>query len=314
MEIKDGEYRFARLSDNNLSDLVLLYKSAFKSNVSADFFKNKFETTFTGITHLGFLAYANDNTPSAFYGVFPCFVELQGRKILTAQSGDTMTDPQHQGKGLFTKLARMTYELAGNNGVKFIFGFPNKNSYPGFTKKLNWTHQENIRTYIFKTNTVPLIKVAKKLQLARMYESYALAVFRKYISGSRPFENSVIDSESGGIIHDAAFFKYKTYTRNFIVELEGVRFWLKLDGKLWIGDVERTSMEKFNKALQKLLRLCFSAGCTELTWNLSPGSYWDVLLQKKYRSSDGLPIGFLDLGNETNLPKVKFTGGDFDTF
>ena len=282
MDLKNEEYEFERLNGNNMSDLVLLYKNTFNTSASAEFFKKKFNTSHIGISHIGFLAYAKDKTPAAFYGVFPCWIEYKGNTILAAQSGDTMTDPKHQGKGLFTRLAKMTYELAEKEGIKLVFGFPNKNSYPGFTKKLNWIHRHNIRTYNFKINTLPLIKAAKKFNTSELYGNYAKALLKKYFSTAACFPNSSIDPEHAGVVHDRAFCLYKGYSKNFILKLDNdVSLWVKLDGKLWIGDVDRTPSENFITALRKLQRLCFFLGCSEITFNISPDSYWDRILSKK---------------------------------
>ncbi|MBI3502604.1 MAG: GNAT family N-acetyltransferase [Bacteroidetes bacterium] len=310
----ENKYTFHRISKDTLPVIKDLYKNVFNVYLSDDFVKKKFNTSFAECEYIGYMAFAEDGTPAAYYGVFPCMIEFQNKKILAAQSGDTMTHPLHQGKGLFTKLAKATYELAAQEGIQFIFGFPNKNSYPGFTKKLNWIHKENMKSYIFRINTLPLIKIAKKFNLQSLYESFAFAFLKKYLSKKKSFSNSLIASEYGGLLHDDLFLNYKTYTKSFILDLEGVNIWIKLDGKLWIGDIEKSSLEQFKKALNKLQRICFWLGCTEIILNVSPNSYWDVLLQKEFSSSEGLPIGYLDLNSNINLDKILFTGGDFDTF
>lgn len=308
------DYQIKRISNDSLKDISFLYGEVSNLHFPIEFFEKKFSTQHTGKRDIGFIAYDNENKPAAYYGVFPCIIEYDKIRLVAAQSGDTMTHPKHQGKGLFTRLAKMTYELAEKEGIKFIFGFPNKNSYPGFIRKLGWIHKENMRTYIFNINTLPIIKAAKKFNLNVFYRFYSMVIFNKYISKSTSFNNSVINSDNGGVLHDDPFFNYKTYSENFIIELEGVKMWIKLDGKLWIGDVERTSIEKFNKALRRLRKLCFLAGCTQILWNLSPNSYWDILLSKEHSYKEGLPIGFMDFESKINFEKIKFTGGDFDTF
>ncbi|HET7818339.1 MAG TPA: GNAT family N-acetyltransferase, partial [Bacteroidia bacterium] len=273
----------------------------------------KYDTSFATQSYIGYIAYKND-APAAFYGVFPCIVEYDGKKIIAAQSGDTMTHPSHQGKGLFIKLAKMTYELAKEKGIEFIFGFPNKNSYPGFVKKLNWVHTENINTYTFKIKTIPLIELAKKLKLTSLYISYALIFIRRYVSQKTHFNNSIINNENGGLVHDESFFNYKSYTKKFILEIEDILIWLKLDGRLYIGDIETTSLEKFEKALKKLKIICFFIGCNKIQFNISPNTYWDKILKKKYKHQNTLPIGYYNLNSELPLEKIKFTGADFDTF
>jgi GNAT superfamily N-acetyltransferase len=51
---------------------------------------------------------------------------------------NTLTHPDFQGKGLFTKLAHSTYDLCASNRVDFTIGFPNPLSHGGFIKKLGF--------------------------------------------------------------------------------------------------------------------------------------------------------------------------------
>ncbi|MBX7203773.1 MAG: GNAT family N-acetyltransferase, partial [Bacteroidia bacterium] len=107
-----SDYRIERISEERLKDLIQLYKASFGKTYPINYLKNKFNTQYTGVSFVGYLAYDPAGQPAAYYGVFPCHIRYNGRQILSAQSGDTMTHPAHQGKGLFTKLAKLTYELA----------------------------------------------------------------------------------------------------------------------------------------------------------------------------------------------------------
>ncbi|OQS42498.1 GNAT family N-acetyltransferase [Chromobacterium haemolyticum] len=55
----------------------------------------------------------------------------------------TMVAESHRKFGLFTMLAQASYSLAAENGVDFVFGFPNGQSTPGFRKRLNWMLPES---------------------------------------------------------------------------------------------------------------------------------------------------------------------------
>lgn len=117
-----SDYRIERINEDRLKDLLQLYKASFGKTYSIRYLQNKFNTQYTGISFVGYLAYDQENQAAAYYGVFPCYINYKGRQVLSAQSGDTMTHPAHQGKGLFTKLARLTYDLAKELKVQFIFG------------------------------------------------------------------------------------------------------------------------------------------------------------------------------------------------
>ncbi|HDL48707.1 MAG TPA: GNAT family N-acetyltransferase [Actinobacteria bacterium] len=78
------------------------------------------------------------------YTLLPTMLRLGKQNVLGAQSLDTMTHPDYRGQGMFTKLAIQTFELAGERGVKALYGYPNEASYPGFVRRLNWDHTGDI--------------------------------------------------------------------------------------------------------------------------------------------------------------------------
>jgi hypothetical protein len=147
------EYMFERLTDQNLHDLQILIKDLYGREEPIENLIRKYDTSTWGVQYIGYIAYSKNREVAAYYGVFPVMLEIHGENILAAQSGDTMTHRHHQRKGLFIQLAYMTYELAKEVGIQFIFGFPNDNSFPGFQKKLNWKFSERMNNYNFLVPT-----------------------------------------------------------------------------------------------------------------------------------------------------------------
>jgi GNAT superfamily N-acetyltransferase len=82
------------------------------------------------------------------YVLLPVELRLGREVVLGAQSVDTMTHPDYQGKGVFTTLANACMKLAEDHGVEVLYGFPNPNSYPGFVRKLNWDHTGDIQSWV----------------------------------------------------------------------------------------------------------------------------------------------------------------------
>jgi len=72
------------------------------------------------------------------YAVNPIRVWVSGKQLLMALSLDTMTDPDYSRKGIFKKAALQLYQQLVEQGVSFVFGFPNINSIHGFKRKLDW--------------------------------------------------------------------------------------------------------------------------------------------------------------------------------
>jgi GNAT superfamily N-acetyltransferase len=74
------------------------------------------------------------NIIASHYALVPVKMEIEGRVVLGLLSMATVTHPDHRGRGLFKKLAKMSYDYAAQNGFEFVVGVANANSYPGFIK------------------------------------------------------------------------------------------------------------------------------------------------------------------------------------
>ncbi|MFM9945323.1 MAG: GNAT family N-acetyltransferase [Bacteroidia bacterium] len=255
-------YRIERISLEKLKDLSIIFK-AINKVVSVETLIRKFRTEAFGASYIGYIAYSEGGEPSAFYGVFPIIVSRGNEKILTAQSGDTVTHPNHQGKGLFTKLAGMTYELAKQEGIKLVWGFPNKNSYHGFTKKLNWTDNEILIKVKVRVRTIPIAKVIERIKIEWPKKMYAkicnfffkprLNQFIKVKRGDAPF-----------ILKDLTFFEYKNYNERLVIGNDKNKVWCKVEGSLMIGDIEYDSLDEFKKLWSSLKSKCRWLGITEI--------------------------------------------------
>lgn len=75
---------------------------------------------------------------AAHYVCIPVRANIEGRDTSGLLSLNTVTNPKYQGKGLFTKLAQNTFDIAANSGFEFVYGIANANSTPGFIKKLGF--------------------------------------------------------------------------------------------------------------------------------------------------------------------------------
>lgn len=75
----------------------------------------------------------------AHYVTIPVLYNIRGEETKGLLALNTATDDAHRGKGLFTLLAKKTYEGALLLGYKFVIGVANKNSAPGYLKKLGFS-------------------------------------------------------------------------------------------------------------------------------------------------------------------------------
>ncbi len=310
------DYVFERLDESRYKDLQFLYKYAFSEITTIDFLRKKYNTSFTGIKNIGFIAYHSiTKEPAAYYGVFPLMVQYNKQNYLAAQSGDTMTHPNHRGKGLFIELAKKTYELAKNSGVEFVFGFPNQNSYPGFVNKLNWKHYSNVNHYKIIASSIPLDKVVKKFPTLGFINNIVWPK-PKAIESNKQLANSLISqsNEYGCVIHNDDYYKYKTYYPSYVIEIEGIKCWVKVDGRLWVGDIQFCEEDKFNKVIRTLISFAKSKFCSSVQFSFFENSLYDNWIKKNHKIQSSIAVGCLDLSGKVDPINFAYQAADFDTF
>jgi GNAT superfamily N-acetyltransferase len=310
-----GRLQIERLNAGNLSALATLHEAVYNRKTTRDYFEKKYDTTYAGVTHMGFIAFDQSQFPVAFYGVIPTQMWYKNEIILGAQSADTMTHPEYRGAGLFAKLAELTFELCKKYSIKLIFGFPNQNSLPGFINKLKWQKTENMDCFMISVKPYfRLQKIANKFSVLKsVFDFYQRLILKKYLLPNNGLENSAIANSFNGIFRDDDYLQYKTYSHTYTIKIGGSAFWIKLQNGLMIGDVDATP-ETFNNDMGKLLKLASTLGVDLVQFHSSPGTKLHSLFLQKYDPVNSFTIIFKDLiGNiETNM--FKFTFADIDIF
>lgn len=307
-------YRLERMSDERFGDLKLLYENAFLTGITEDFLRQKYDTGFTKKKFFGYIAYDENNSPAAYYGIFPLFAEYKGKTILASQSGDTMTHSAHRGKGLFIRLARETFRLAREEGISFVYGFPNRQSYRGFMK-LDWQHNGYMNKYKVIVPALPVSLASNKITaLKKTYLKITGSVLSKYKTDVKYFENSVQQEDFIRVKHDEDYFRYKEYFKKYIISVHGRKVYLKIDNSLMVGDIERCGEKEFWQVIWGLKMIAFKTGVPVITFQVSPGTALDSFLAKKYKPEESLPVCYFSLAGDLDLSKLKFTLSDFDTF
>lgn len=105
--------------------------------------------------------YFDKNKLVGHYAVIPMKFLYMQKSIHAVLSMTTMVDIAYRKYGVFIDQANDVYEKATELGYKFVCGFPNKKSAPGFKKRLDWVLEENL--YVAKFTYNELQKVDKKV-------------------------------------------------------------------------------------------------------------------------------------------------------
>jgi GNAT superfamily N-acetyltransferase len=309
------EYKIERLTESKINDLFWLFKASSKGVTNVNEFVKKYDTKYTGVSYVGFLAYDNDNKPAAFYGVIPTVAYLNKKSVLIAQSADTLTHPKHQRKGLFTLLANKTYDLAKELGIEFIYGIANENSFPGFIKKLGWTHNGNMQILHTTTIMPPFAQLFRRNSfLKKIYNFWVSLVLQFFEKGNNILVFQDNDPSTFGIKKDISYYDYKSYSSKHLIKIKNRLFWLKFEGSLKIGDMEVLTPNEINSIMKKLKVIAFFSGIQKIQYQYSPNKQAFNGLTSVLSSTEGLPIIYLDLTKNIDPSNFVITLADVDTF
>lgn len=100
-------------------------------------------------------------------GPIPVQLNIGDNTILGLQSTGSMTHPDYRRRGIFETLANRVQNEAVNRGIDILFGFPNKMSYPGYVKKLQWFDVALKRFMLKPLNWENIVKLKVKNRLLR---------------------------------------------------------------------------------------------------------------------------------------------------
>ncbi len=311
-------YHFKKIDENSYIQLQILHQKSFGSLHPLSFYNIKYDTSIFGLKNVGFIAETDNGEPAAFYGVFPIILKYNSKDYLVAQSGDTMTAPEHRKKGLFVKLAKETYNYAKERNVKLIYGFPNKFSYPGFQRKLDWVFAGNMQKFTIQNLTIPLCEMAYKWKFLKTpYDKFVRRQLAKYQIENNDETIAIFNVKTahGYIKKDTSYFHYKlTNQDNYLIKINGFTLLIKLNGHLIIGAIGYFEKNKTGIFLKTIKKLKKKIAARKAIITISKNYWLYDYLSEIFVPEESLPIGFYKYNDLININDIEFTGADYDTF
>lgn len=138
-------FQFSKSNPERIPQYVALFQRAFPGNkkLTSKYLQWLYRDNPDG-TLVGFDAF-HEQRLVGHYACVPRQYEGAEGPQRCLHSVNTATDPEFTRRGLFTRLAEATYEVASQSGFQFVFGVANKNSISGFTSKLGFDPLGNVR-------------------------------------------------------------------------------------------------------------------------------------------------------------------------
>ena len=136
-EIKAGDYSIDYPVGKEMLERISVIFEKAGSEKSIEHLRWQYADNCGGGAYSAF-AVSGSGEDAAVYSLFKVPAKLNGQKVIACQSLDTLTGSDHRGKGLFSMLAKHVNNRCDEDGIAFIYGFPNDKSGPGFFKNLQW--------------------------------------------------------------------------------------------------------------------------------------------------------------------------------
>jgi GNAT superfamily N-acetyltransferase len=231
------EYRIVRLTAALLPQLISLHKAVYGNAPDERVLHLKYDHPNTEYAFLGYLGFDEHGQAVGFQGASSAAMAYQEETKMIAQSIDSMTHPEHGGKGLFYYLANKTYQLCKEKSMIGVMGYANQNSLP-IVQKIGFKVADRLEGYSINIHTIPLEKISIKLTLLRKaYLAYQAFLFHPYkIPYTIPYSFSREDYPI--LLREDHLIAYKQERGVFSMQIEHTVLWLKINRDLFIGDLQ----------------------------------------------------------------------------
>lgn len=171
----------SQLSDAERLKITALFNKTFNKNLSSDLFFSKYYwTNLNGAYHCLYLNDTDDLV--GCYSVITYMYNFFNHEVTFGLSVDTMIDEDYRGNPYdFKKIAFAMYQKLRDDGVCFVFGFPNENVYLVRKKILKWKDLGCLDLFVLPINIGKLKPRLLILNLFSRFFSYLLILYSRFI-------------------------------------------------------------------------------------------------------------------------------------
>lgn len=255
VQINSKQYSLKQVDETLISDFTNLFNETKKQKVHPSYFLNKYSNTPGNSFYFGFLLYF-ENKAVAHFGCIPYIEEFQGKVVKFGQLCDTVTHPEFQNNGLNKFLTEHLLDFLKGKEFDFVFSFANPRSSKIKIEKFNWNHVDDFYTYTIPAKSLLLNKISNKLKLVKLYELY-ISFLCLFFSRQAKFPTK---GNSLEITHNEAYLKYKTYRKNYCINISKHLLWFNIEDGIQIAYSTIKNEHDFKVVMKRLKLFCFFAG------------------------------------------------------
>ena len=234
-----------------------LFLRVFDKKMTKETFERKYFYTPRGYSYHSLMLHGEKIVGA--YTAVPGRYEFFGKEQIFSLSVDTMIDPKFRGGGHFVKMANLVHQGLINDGIPFIFGFPNEHFYPAQKRLLKYKDIGELDYYVLPLNVGSVVRKLKPFNsLSRGFCRFAARLCRIPKNSDAKYDIAkIIDEQFERHRYDKSYERielagggkciYKIYE-----EEGGIR-------ALYIIDVVPLAPASLTKAVKQICRMMFNA-------------------------------------------------------
>jgi hypothetical protein len=189
-----------QLLESEREQMCSLFLRVFNKNMTMDTFDRKFSYTPMGYSYHGLMLH-EETIVGAFSAIPGRYKFFEVERIFSL-SVDTMIAPKHRGGGHMLKMANLVHQGLIQDGVPFIFGFPNEPFYPIQKRFLRYEDIGELDYYVLPLS---IGAVVRKL---RLFNGLSQSLCKCALRFSRIPRASQLRSNIGKVV-DAEFERHR---------------------------------------------------------------------------------------------------------
>ncbi len=153
--------RTDQLTESEQEQMRDLFLRIFNKKMTKDAFERKFFYTPRGYSYHGLMLH--DKTVVGASSAIPGRYKFFGEEHIFSLSVDTMIDPKYRGGVHLIKMINLVHQGLINDGIPFIFGFPNEHFYAVQKRLLKYEDIGELDYYVLPLNIGSLVRKLKHL-------------------------------------------------------------------------------------------------------------------------------------------------------
>jgi hypothetical protein len=241
-----------QLTESEQEQMRGLFLRVFNKKMAKDTFERKFFFTPRGYSYHSLMLH--EDVIVGVFSAVPGRYNFFGEEKIFSLSVDTMIDSRYRGGGHLVKMANLVHQGLINDGIPFIFGFPNEHFYPAQKGLLKYEDTGELDYYVLPVNIGSVVQKLKPFNsLSRSFCRFTARFCRiPGTSETRHGISKVVDKQFERHRYDGSYSRidlgegaeciYKIY-----VEEDGIR-------TLYIMDVIPLTAASLARAVKQICR------------------------------------------------------------